>query len=151
MGLWQCPQASRRTVEPGTCSGLVLLQPLPLATNSLSKQRVTPTLSNSTMIDMEQWRMVYFLDFASSKDLRGLCCSWMPCWLPRSMQLPGDGVGGDVDICERAAARGHFDVCGSCCLPNGGHVDVCGLCCHMKPYWCSWSLLPPEDMRMSVA
>lgn len=152
VGLWRCPQAPGKTVEPGTCSGLELLQPLPLAPNSLSKQRVTLTLSNGTMTEMERWRTVHCLDCASSKDLHDRCCAWTPCWLLRSMQLPGNGVGERCRCLWSSCCQKSFWYLWSVfpcetllvfmdLITTERHVCACGLSCCLRSCWSPCSVL----------
>jgi len=86
----------------------------------------------------KRWRMVHFLVWTTSKDLHGLCCLWRPLWYPWS-----------VLVCP-----GSTEVQGSCGylwpLVAVVHVDVHGPCYYQSLCKCLWSVLPPEDMLVSV-
>lgn len=87
----------------------------------------------------------------------GPCCHPKKCWCPGFMWM--------VTVCAskamvmsmaNIAVRGQVEVCGPAMVR--GHIDVHGQCCHARshvysfqgPWWCSWSMLQPESMWMSI-
>lgn len=85
--------------------------------------------------------------------VHGLWCNLKPRWCWWDVLLLGTiliwvasaaswGLG-NIPFC--ATVEGHFWVHGlNAC------VGVCSLCYHQWPYWCSWPVLQPETMLMSV-
>lgn len=78
-----------------------------------------------------------------------LCCLWVPCvgqwswcchrqgWWMRPVLLPN----AEWSIPQPEAMLMFMG-----CAASRGHTDVSGLRCHVRPWWCSWSRLPPRAL-----
>lgn len=134
VGLWCCPQATRRTVEPGTCAvAWCSCSPCPSPlTHCLTKG--SPWL----------WATAQWLRWSNGERFIVWIAPpqkiFMVCARPGhhvGFQGPCWGWGWERCRCLWRSCCQRSFWCLWSLLPTGGHVDVCGLCCHVKPYWCS--------------
>lgn len=94
------------------------------------------------LLKCPRWRMIYYLDWDSSKDLQNppeaISISLVYTAAGDCVDVPGPvtikghiGVCGHADVVIHVATRGHIDFCDPYC--HLSHVDVCGLCCCLRP------------------
>lgn len=104
-----------------------------------------------TKIRYQRWRMAGLLNEAPLKDLHVLCCCQRPSWCPWSTLPPGTMMTFSNSCYCQVDVYGLGPAEAMLMWDSGGYIGIHGLNCCLKPFWCSWSMLPSEIVWISLA